>query len=107
MLPSAPNVPQIYSVGAGQRFPVDFNMKVQILEDQDKESKKNERKNQIEREILQPLNALYMRLDDQRIQIKKLKDQRDKMKANIENADVENMEDEEREEYDTQQEVYE
>ena len=99
-------MPQIYSVGAGQRFPIDFNMKVQILEDQDKEAKKNERKNQIEREIIQPLNALYMRLDDQRIQIKKLKEQRDKMKKIVENADVENMEDEEREEFDTQEEVY-
>lgn len=82
-------------------------MKVQILQDQEKESHKNEKKNKIQNEIIQPLNGLYLRLDDQRAMIKKLKDQRDKMKENVEGADVENMEEEELEEYETQKEIYE
>ena len=82
-------------------------MKVQILQDQEKESHKNEKKNKIQNEIIQPLNGLYLRLDDQRAMIKKLKDQRDKMKENVEGADVENLEEEELEEYETQKEIYE
>ena len=104
VMPPLPNVPQLYSIGGNQQFPLDFNMKVQIMQDQEKLAKKNQRKLEIENTIVYPLNNLYGRLDDLRNQLKKMKTDRDKRREEIKDADVENFDEYEREVYDTKKE---
>ena len=74
-------------------------MKVQIIQDQDKAGKKQARKQEIEQGIIQPLNTMYFKLDDMRITIKRLKEERDRLKDNLKNVDENDMPEEDIEEY--------
>lgn len=95
IIPPAPNVPQIFSIGGGQQYPIDFNMKVQIMNDQEKASKKNAKKQEIERTLVVPLANLYMKLDTLRQDIKRLRKMRDEHKDSLKDVDEDNMDDEE------------
>ena len=107
IIPPAPNVPQIFSIGGGQQYPIDFNMKVQILNDQDKAGKKLAKKQEIERTLVVPLANLYVRLDAMRSDIKRLRQERDQLKDSLKDVDEANMDDDEIEELQLQQERYE
>lgn len=107
VIPAAPNVPQIFSIGGGQEYPIDFNMKVQILNDQDKVAKRNARKQEIERELIAPLSAFYTRLGNLRVEIKILKTERDRLKDSIKDVDELNMDDDEIENLQNQKDRYE
>lgn len=106
IIPPAPNVPQIFSIGGGQQYPIDFNMKVQIMNDQDKASKKLARKQEIERELITPLSNLYVRLNTMRADIKRLRERRDELKDSLKDVDEEHMDDDEIENLIKQKEDY-
>ena len=105
-MPYPPNIPNLYSIGASKQYPLDFNMKVQIMKEDEKVSRQNNERQKIEKEILMPLNSLYVKLEELRGQLKNLKTVRDSMKDGLKDVDEENMEEDEKEEYGIKKEEF-
>lgn len=98
-------MPKLNSIAGAQRYPIDFNMKVQIMQDDEKRNIKETKEAEIQQTLVQPLNSLYVRLDDMRVQLKRLKEARDQMQENLKDVDLENIPDEDKEIYEAQMEL--